>query len=134
MRPATTPYAERRVFRTPRSVVVVIVLAELLFLAGAFTTYSMSGWTFTSAALAGMSLVGLGGIAEALIQRVVIEDEAVEVRELWCRRRYSKDQIAKVAGEAKGTNAVLLLASGRKVALPGVGRGLGNSLRAWLKR
>jgi len=128
------PYAGRRVFRTPRSVVVIIVLAELLFLAGALTTYSMSGWTLTSAALAGMSLVGLGGIAEALIQRVVIEDEAVEVRTLWSRRRYSKDEIARVGGEAKGTTAVLLLANGRKVALPGVGRGLGNSLRAWVRR
>jgi hypothetical protein len=56
-----TPYKGRRVFRTTAGYMLIFVAAELIFLVGAVYTYRAGGWTWTSAGLTAMSVLGLGG-------------------------------------------------------------------------
>ncbi|HEV8453629.1 MAG TPA: hypothetical protein VGQ24_01985 [Gemmatimonadales bacterium] len=56
-----TPYKGRRVFRTSAGYMLVFVAAELIFLVGAVYTYRARGWTWTSAALIALTVLGLAG-------------------------------------------------------------------------
>lgn len=125
-------YRGRRDFRAGWGVWAVILLSECLFVAGTLMTYSLRGWNWVSLGLAGMSLVGLGGIIETLVQRVRLTDDALWTTELRGKRRYSKTDISGVE-EAKGSPTFLIMKSGSAVKLPSVGSSLGNSIRAWLK-
>lgn len=108
------------------------VASTLLFATGAVMTYLDRGWTWVSVGLACATVVGLAAIVESLILRVHLTDEALFVTDLGGRRSYQVGEIVGV-GEGKGTPTTLLLADGRRVRLPGVGKSLGNSIRAWLK-
>src|SRR5688572_8561840 len=113
----TPPYQGRRVFRTTAGYMLIFVAAELIFLAGAVYTYRARGWSWTSAALAALCVLGLGGVLEGVVRRIVIADDALYITDLWTRQRLSKSEIMGVH-EAKGVSTTILLADGRKISLP----------------
>jgi hypothetical protein len=125
-------YQGRRVFRTSPGYMVIFVWAELMFLSGAVFTYRTGGWGWTSIGLTALSVLGLGGVLEGVVRRIVLADDALYVTDLWGRHRYSKSEIVRVE-EAKGVPTTIRLTDGRVVPLPDLGHLLGNSLRAWLK-
>ena len=125
-------YQGRRHFRTSRAQLAATVVAELLFVSGAAYTFRTGGVSATSAVLALLALVGAGGVLECLVRSVELTDDALLVRDLLHRRRIARDEIAGVE-EARGVPTMLLLRSGRALALPEVGRALGTSIRAWLR-
>ena len=125
-------YRGRRDFRPGPAALILIVLCTALFVAGAVMTYREHGWNWVSLGLAGMTVVGLGGILETLILRVQLTDEALLTTELRGRRSYPRKDIIRVE-EAKGVPTVIILKDGRAIRLPSAGNDIGNSIRAWLK-
>lgn len=125
-------YRGRRDFRSGSGGIIVIVLATLIFAAGAVMTYRMQGWTWVSIGLACGTVFSMLGIVEALLFRVRLTDDALLITDLRGRRTYPKSEITRVE-DLKGAPAAILLASGRWVKLPPVGSDMGNSIRAWLK-
>lgn len=111
--------------------IVISVLVTMIFATGAFMTYRLQGWTWVSLCLAGMTVLSLAGIVEALVVRVQLTDEALLMTDLRGRRSYPIQGITGV-GEGKGVATSIFLADGRVVRLP-VGDSIGNSIRAWLK-
>jgi hypothetical protein len=126
-------YSGRREFRTPRSTVAAVVVAALLFLAGAIFMLSTRGlanlWTV---AFIGLSVAGILAIIEAAVRRIVLDDESLHVKELWGRRRYARADVVGVE-QRKGVPAALQLTDGRWAKLPEVDGHIGNSVRAWVK-
>jgi hypothetical protein len=128
-----SPYAGRRVFRTAGWVLVAVVIADLLFLAGAWYQFRHRGLHLLTLGFAGLTLLGLVGLLDGLMRRIVLEADALRVDGWWGRRRYPKHEILGVE-EAKGGPPALKLTGGRWARLPAdMGRGLGNSVRAWLR-
>jgi hypothetical protein len=83
--------------------------------------------------LMAMSVIGLGGVIEGLVRRIVLGDDALYITDLWTRRRIPKSEIMRIY-EAKGVSSMILLADGNRVSLPDLGQQLGNSIPAWLRR
>ena len=126
-------YEGRTVFTRGAAVLAFVAGATVLFALGAAFTYSQRGWTWLSAGLALATVVlGLGGIAEVLIERVELTPDALLVRRLWGTSRYPIEEIERVE-EAKGVAPAVRLVDGRWVQLPDVGGHFGNSARAWLR-
>ena len=126
-------YRGRREFRAGRAIFIIIVLAEMLFLAGALMTYREQGWNWVSLTFAGMAVLGLAGIVESLIVRVQLTDEALLMTDLRGTRSYPRSQIQRVE-QGKGVPTVIVLADGNVIRLPPVGSDIGNSIRAWLQQ
>lgn len=127
-------YNGRRVFRAGPGRVALFVGLTALFAAGAGFTYLEGGWSWVSIGLAGAAVVlGLSSILQSLLLRIEFTDESLVVTDLSGCRRYRAEDIERIE-EAKGVPPVLLLKNGKWVKLPAVGAGLGNSVRAWLKR
>jgi hypothetical protein len=123
--------AGSRVFRSPRWYVAFVGVAALLFATGAWYTYSSRGlhfWTFVAVA---MAIIGIVGVVEVTVDRVVLTDDALHVIRIWSRRRYDKSQIVNVT-QMKGTPVTLKLADGRWAQLPSVAVHP-NTIRAWLR-
>ena len=127
-----TSYQGRRVFRASRGYTLFIAACAALPLLGAVMTYRDRGWHWLPLSLAAMTLLGMGGVIEAVVSRVVLEEETLYVRELLPGRRYARREIARVDW-AKGVPTTLTLVDGRRVRLPNVGHDMANSIRAWLR-
>jgi hypothetical protein len=128
-----TPYAGRRVFRTTRWVIIAVALAESLFLAGTWYQVRSRGLHVVTLLFGGLALFGALGLLDGLTRSIVLEPDALRVNGLWGRRRYPKSEILGIE-EAKGVQPALRLKDGSRAKLPAdVGRGLGNSVRAWLR-
>jgi hypothetical protein len=111
---------------------LTVAIAETLFAVGAGYTYLTGGWSPTSLVLSALVVLGAGGVAEALVRRIVLEDDALYVADLFARRRYPRRDIVRVDA-AKGCPVALQLADGRWAKLPDLGRNVANSIRAWLR-
>ena len=126
-------YSGRREFRTPRATVAAVVVVALLFLAGAIFMLRTRGianlWTI---AFVGLAIAGILAIIEAVVRRIVLDDESVHVQELWGHRRYARRDIVGVQ-RLKGVPVALQLSDGRWAKLPEVDGQIENSVRAWLK-
>jgi hypothetical protein len=125
----------RRVLRIRPWLAVVVVAANALFLGGAASTYAESGWTLTSIGFGVLSAVGVIGILELLLSRIVLQEDSLETYGLLSRRRYSASQIRSVKWEG-GSGVALELSQGGWAKLPELGynsQSLANTLRAWLK-
>ena len=125
-------YEGRRVFKRGWLTPWLVSIATALFGAAAVVTYQLRGWNWVSIGMAAAVVMGLAGVVETLVERVVLEDEALVVRRLWGTQRYSIADIDRVE-EAKGVEPALRLKNGQWVKLPDVGYHLGNSVRAWLR-
>ena len=125
-------YEGRRVFTRGRLTVASVCVATALFAAAAVVTFNLRGWNWVSIGMAVAVVFGFAGIVETLVERVVLEDEALVVRRLWGTRRYSIADIERVE-EAKGVEPAIRLNNGQWVRLPDVGAQFGNSARAWLR-
>jgi hypothetical protein len=125
-------YEGRRVFTRGRLTVVGVCVATALFGAAAVVTVKLRGWTWVSIGMAAAVAFGFAGMIETLVERVVLEDEALVIRRLWGTRRYSIADIDRVE-EAKGVVPAIRLKDGRWVKLPDVVPHFGNSARAWLR-
>jgi hypothetical protein len=126
-----TDHAVSRVFRSPGWYVALVGVAAILFAIGAWYTYSSRGlhlWTLGAAA---MAIVGIVGVIEVIVDRVVLTDNAIHVIRIWSRRRYDKSQIVNVT-QMKGTPVSLKLADGSWAHLPSVALHP-NTIRAWLR-
>ena len=107
--------------------------ATALLTAVAVIAYRARGWSWITIGLAVAVVVGVAGIVESLIVRIELTDDMMIVTDLRGRRRYALTEIERIE-EAKGGPPAILLKEGRWVKLPSVGNGLGNSVRAWIKR
>jgi hypothetical protein len=125
-------YHGRREFRFGRALVLLSVASTVLFAALAFWTYRTDGWTWMSVGASGLILLGVGGIAESLVARIELTDDALIVTNLRGTRRYAVTEIDRIE-EARGTTPAVLLKDGRWVRLPAAGSSVGNSIRAWLR-
>lgn len=125
-------YQGRKDFRAGRAALIISLLCTALFAIGAFMTHQAQGWNWVSLGLAGMTVLGLGAILEALVVRVQLTDEALLTTDLRGRRSYARKEITRVE-EAKGVPTAIFLADGRVIKLPPAGSDIGNSIRAWLK-
>ena len=121
-----------RRFAPPRGMLVAVLLCEALALVGAVATVMAGGLTTTSAVLLLCAAVGAGGVAETLVRRVELEEDAIRVVDLFSRRRIRRAEIAGVE-EARGCPTTLVLRDGSAWALPDVAPRPGNSIRAWLR-
>ncbi len=112
---------------------LLLVGLTALFAAGAFAIWRASGWNWMAVFLAGAALIlGMGGIAETLLLRIELTDDAIVITDLRGRRRYAIADIERIE-EAKGVPPAIRLKDGRWVKLPSLAANLGNSVRAWLK-
>ena len=125
-------YDGRRVFKRGWLVLPAVCLATALFGAAAVVTFQLRGWDWVSIGMAVAAVFGVAGIVEALVERVVLEEDALAVRRLWGTRRYALADIDRVE-EAKGVEPAIRLKDGRWVKLPDVVPHFGNSARAWLR-
>ena len=130
-RSGTSAYRGRGDFRSGPAPVLAQVVVAGIFAAGAVMTWRAGGWSWVSIGLAGGTVAGLAAIVEALVLRVQLTGDAIIVTDLRGRRQYARADISAVE-EARGEPTVLVLADGRVVKLPAVGRSVGNSIRAWL--
>jgi len=128
-----TAYAGRRIFRASRWLLALLGAAECLFLTGALVLYRSEGLSLRTFFLAGAAVAGVLAMVDGVTRRVVLTSDALRVDGLWSRRSYAKRDIVSVT-EEKGGPAALKLAGGGWAKLPpDLGRGIGNSVRAWLK-
>ena len=125
-------YHGRRVFKRGWLVLPAVCVATALFGAAAVVTFKLRGWNWVSIGMAGAVVLGFVGIIETLVERVVLEDDALAVRRLWGTKRYPISEIDRVE-EAKGVDPAVRLTNGRWVKLPDVVPYFGNSARAWLR-
>jgi hypothetical protein len=126
----------KQVLRPRAWLVGLVATAAAVFLAGAVSSYVSTGWTWTSVAFVGLSVVGIVGLVELGFSRMVLSDAELEVRTLWQHRRYPASQVASVTWEA-GCGVALRLSDGTWAKVPDLGynsQGLTNTIRAWLKR
>ena len=86
----------------------ISVLVAMVFATGAAMTYRLQGWNWVSLGLAGMTVLSLAGILEALIVRVQLTDEALLMTDLRGRRSYPLKDITGV-GEGKGVPTAIFL-------------------------
>ena len=131
-RRSVSPYAGRRVFRSPSWVLGAVTAAAVLFAAGAWMQFRVRGLGLVTLTLASFAVLGVAGVAETLAQRVELSDDALHVTRWWMRRSYARDSILRVTSE-KGVEAAVQLGDGRWVRLPQVGAHAPNSIRAWLR-
>jgi hypothetical protein len=120
-----------RVFRSPRWYVAFVAVAALLFASGTWYTYSTRGLHWMTVASIAMTIVGVLGVIEVVVDRVVITDDALHVIRIWSRRRYPRTEIVSVT-QLKGTSVNLKLADGSWAQLPSVAVHP-NTIRAWLR-
>jgi hypothetical protein len=125
-------YQGRREFRYGRGIVLLSVAAAILFIGLAVWTYRTAGWTWMSLGAFGLAALGIAGVAEILVTRIELTDDALVITGLRGTRHYARTGIKRVE-EARGVSPAVLLEDGRWVQLPPVGSSIGNSIRAWLK-
>jgi hypothetical protein len=109
-----------------------VAAAVVPFAAGTWFYYTTRGLALMTLAFVAMTVFALLGVVEALVDRVVLDDDALRVIRIWYRRTYPRTEIAAVSDE-KGGPVAVRLADGRWIKLPSVGSYLGNSIRAWLR-
>ena len=127
---------EPRVLRTRPWLAVVVVVSNALFLAGAASSYRETEWSPTFIGFELLSVVGVLGLLELAVSRIVLRDDILETRNLFLRRRYQASTIRSVKWEA-GAGVSVELVQGGWAKLPELGynsQSLTNTLRAWLKR
>lgn len=95
-----------------------------------FRQGGFSAWFWSSAALAAFFVVGM---ADALVSRIVLDEESLHVIELLSRRRYARAEILEVKFE-KGAGIALKMANHAWVKLPAMANVHHNTIRAWVKR
>jgi hypothetical protein len=125
-----------RVFRPKPWLVVSVITAAALFIAGAIFTYFSSGWSLTTIVFIVLAAIGCAGVLEIATSRIRLSDEVIEFGAVWTRKRYAAAQIESVTW-ASGCGVSLKLSQGGWVQLPDLGynsQSLTNSVRAWLKR
>jgi hypothetical protein len=125
----------RRVLRIRPWLAVVVVVANTLFLGGAASSYAESGWTPTSIGFGLLSVLGVVGILELVVARIVLQSDSLETHGLLSRRRYAASEIRSVKWEG-GSGVAVELTRGGWAKLPELGynsQSLANTLRAWLK-
>jgi len=126
-------YGGRRVFRVQRVAIGILVVSIAITAVGAAYMFLHGKSPLTTWGLAAMTVLGLVGLADWLVTRVELLDDAIVVRTLWSRRAYPRAEI-EGAAEEKGAPAALVLTGGRFAKMPeNIGAGFGNSVRAWLK-
>ncbi|MDQ3997413.1 MAG: hypothetical protein M3303_10425 [Gemmatimonadota bacterium] len=124
-------YKGRRVFRSPRWILVLLTVCTVLFAIGAWIQFRTRGLGLGLLGAAALVVFGVLGIVEALSFRVELSDDAVHITRWWVRRSYARDSILRFTSE-KGVSAGFHLTDGRWVKLPPV-EGSVNSFRAWLR-
>jgi len=127
---------DHRTIRPPRWFIVLPGGATLIALGAAAALYRYPGGTVYFYIALGVAALGLAGCFEVASARLVLTPEALEIRWLWSRRRYTRDQIQAVKWEW-GAPVALQLEAGGWTKLPEMGlgsQGLANTLRAWLRR
>ena len=125
-----------RVLRTRPWLAIAVLVSNALFLAGAAFSYRETRWSPTFIGFALLSGVGILGILELAVSRIVLSADVLETRDLFVRRRYEVSTIRGVKWEAGGGVSVELVQGGW-AKLPELGynsQSLTNTLRAWLKR
>lgn len=125
--------APPRVFRSSRAFLAYLTV-QALFLAGAAVLlWRTAGWDWLSVVMAGAAMfIGVGGLAEALRTRVVLERDALELTTLWGTHRIPKSEVRAVRAERRVPPAVQL-ADGTWIRLPSLGRQLAHAVQAWLE-
>jgi hypothetical protein len=127
---------DHRTIRPPRWFIALPAGAALISLGAAAALYRYPGGTVYFYIALGVAVLGLVGCVEVASARLMLTPEALEIRWLWSRRRYTRDQIQAVKWEW-GAPVALQLTSGGWAKLPEIGlssQGLANTLRAWLRR
>ena len=128
-------YAGRRSFRTTPWLLGAVIVAELLFVAGAWGSYRGRGLNVMTFLAGGLAAFGLLGIVEVLTARIILADDALHVARFWTRRSYRRDAIRRVTYQ-KGSPVALELSDGQWAKLPALGhntQSVTNSIRAWLR-
>lgn len=128
-------YSGRRVFRTTPWLLGAVIVAELLFLAGAWGSYRSRGLSTMTLLAGGLATFGLLGIVEVFTARIILADDALHVARFWMRRSYPRDAIRRVTYQ-KGSPVALELSDGQWAKLPDLGhstQSVTNSIRAWLR-
>ena len=105
----------------------------LISFGGAWQMYRQSGFGLWFWVSAGIVAFFLAGLADALVSRIVLDQESLQVIELLSRRRYARAEIVEVKFE-KGAGIALKMASNAWVKLPGLANVHHNTIRAWVKR
>jgi len=130
-----TVYRGRTVFRSARWMVASTAAAAALFAAGAWFFLRRDGLGLTAILFVVLTAIGVLGIVETLLQRIVLSGDALRIHGLKGRREYPRADIGRVSHE-KGTPVVVQLKSGGFVKLPDLGlnaQSVTNSIRAWAK-
>ena len=130
----TTTEPATRVFRMARWYKIVSVVATLLLCASG-TYYFVSGTNIWYRA-GGVAFIifGLAALADVLVSRIILADDAIHLVSLVRRRSYPRADFesAKVDGGA----VCLKRRDGGWLVLPGAGEsplGMRNMLQAWIK-
>ena len=111
----------------------LMVGVTLLFAVVAYGAYRSRGWNWVSISIALVAgILGVASIAESLVLRIELTDDAMLVTDLTGRKRFAIGDIERIS-EEKGGPPAILLKDGRWVKLPSVAANFGNSVRAWLK-
>jgi hypothetical protein len=133
---AARPEPDHRTIRPPAWFIALPGAATLIALGAAAALYGYPGGTIYFYVAIAVGAIGLAGCLEVATSRLELTPEALEIRWLWSRRRYTRDEIQAVKFEW-GAPVALQLTAGGWAKLPSVGlgsQGLANTLRAWLRR
>lgn len=124
-----------RILGTAPWVYAAVGAADLLFTLGAVGFYLHRGFGPAFVIFAILATLAALAMTEAVVSRIVLGTDTLEVQSLRSRGRYPASEIRAVRWEG-GSGVALQLATGRWVKLPELGRnsqGVANTIRAWLK-
>lgn len=121
-------------FRASRWVIGITVMGLSISTLGLHFFSREAGGTIKAVGFAVLSLLFAAGLLESLMTRVVLTQDALEVRRPFKSTSLSPGQVKRVVAE-KGALVALELREGGWFKLPGLVAGPHpNSLRAWVKR
>jgi hypothetical protein len=123
-------------FRASRWLIVAVILAADLLIGAAAIAYFTRGPTMVTVVLIGLAVIGLAGVVETFVRRIVLEGDVLRIVDLWSRRQFARSDIVRVT-YAKGSPVAIQLQDGRWVRLPDLGvsaQRIAAAIRAWTAR
>lgn len=126
-------YGGRTEFRASRGLQFFGCLVAIIFLAVSVVAYIQDSEFWIVAICGVLFVIGLVGIAEIQSSFVILDQSHLRMRKTFRLTVVARDDIESVE-VANGCPVTLTLKSGRYITIPDLGpRGIGNSLRAWIK-
>jgi hypothetical protein len=115
--------------------VTTIVAAVIPFI-GFIELWPSNGLSLGVLILLAIGVFGIIGVADALISRIILGDDSIQIISLFRKRAIPRAEIISVTWQA-GYGVIVKLREGGWIKIPNTGhniQGQANTFRAWLNR